>query len=161
MSKRVNEALGAFDGRHVASLKRLVAEGLSESEVRAVLAALPGPHEVSATWVLKALAEADRLSVDAAGKAFGVLGQLTDGDAILHALQMVQHLPGPAGVARKQIETLLDHKKLLVQVWALDAMVRIDPAGGRPLVLEALDAPRASMRARARALLPLVGGAET
>ncbi len=157
----MNEALGAFDGRHVASLNRLVAEGLSEAEVRAVLAALPGPHEVGATWVLKTLAEADRLPVDAAGTAFGVLGQLTKGDAILHVLQMVQHLPGPARAARDQIETLLGHKKLLVQVWALDALARINPEVARALVVEALDAPRASMRARARALLPLVGGSET
>ena len=161
MSKRVNEALGAFDGRHVASLNRLVAEGLSEAEVQAVLAALPGSNEVGATWVLKALAEADRLSVETAGKAFGVLGQLTDGDAILHTLQMVQREPEAALGAKAEIERLLDHRRVLVRVWALDALARIDPEVSRALVLDALDAPQASLRARARALVPLVGEAQT
>ena len=136
----VKSTLARFDGKHVAPLKTLVA---ASSGV--LLAELPGSHEVGASWVLKAKAEAGEIDV----RVFGKLAALSESDAILHVLQMVQLAP-EAGLP--DLEPFLNHKKLLVRVWALDALFRTDPARAAPLIEEALKNPSAAMRARARAL---------
>ncbi len=152
----VGAALRAFDGRHVGPLKTLVQEGLDETGLAALLAAVPGPDEVAATWVLKALVEAEPMPD--VTPVFDVLDEVAAPDAILHILQMVQHRPDQAKSAAGAITALLDHKRGLVRVWALDALVRLSPADPttRNRVMAALTAKEAAMRARARALAELV-----
>jgi HEAT repeat protein len=139
-------ALYAFDGKRVAGLKPLVRADVPDAEL---LAELPGPHEIAASWVLKARLEAGLLG-DAAQKAiFAHLPKLTEPDAILHLLQMVQHAPF---ASVDDVRPLLAHKRTLVRVWALDALGHLAPDEAAPLIEAALDDPSAAMRARARAL---------
>lgn len=122
MTADLGRAFAAFDGRHVAPLRALVADG---PEVRRVLEHVPGPHEVAASWVLKALAEDGRLTqVELAG-FLGRLPLLTEADAILHLLQCAQHAPPPVARAmRDDLVPLYRHPRGLVRVWAFDAYIR-------------------------------------
>lgn len=143
-------ALYAFDGKRVAGLRTLAR---SDTPDEALLAELPGDHEVGASWVLKARAEAGALEEETGKALFDCLPKLTQPDAILHVLQMVQHAPA---AAPDVIKPYLMHKRTLLRVWALDALARVAPNEAVPLVQAALDDPSAAMRARARALLAVV-----
>ena len=134
------KVLASFDGRHVAPLRTLLDAPLAE-----VMAEVPGPYEVAATWVLKAKAERGEI---AAG-VFAKLPDLTQPDAVLHVLQMVQYA---SNERVPDLEPYLVHKKLLVRVWAIDALARTDPVAAAPHLEAALRNPSAAMRARAKAL---------
>lgn len=139
-------ALYAFDGKRVAGLRTLARSNVPDS---VLLAELPGEHEIGASWVLKARAEADALNDEVRHSLFACLPDLTQPDAILHLLQMVQYAPFASADV---IRPLLAHKRTLLRVWALDAMVRVAPQEAAALVYSALDDESAAMRARARAL---------
>lgn len=143
-------ALYAFDGKRVAGLRTLARSNVQDC---ALLAELPGEHEVGASWVLKARAEAGVLSDEVQRDLFAALPGLTAPDAILHLLQMVQHAPFASAEA---IRPFLTNKRTLLRVWALDAMVRIAPEEAAHLVDAALSDESAAMRARARALQDLI-----
>lgn len=142
--------LEAFDGTHVAALKPLVHSDLPDSDL---LSELPGPNEIAASWVLKARLEAGLLDDAACREVFASLSVLSEPDAILHLLQMVQHAPY-ADAAR--VRPFLNHQRVLVRVWALDALARIAPDEAAPLIEAALGDRSAAMRARARALKALI-----
>ncbi|MFN3170161.1 MAG: hypothetical protein ACE37E_05665 [Hyphomicrobiales bacterium] len=140
-------ALYAFDGKRVGGLKALIDADAADADL---LALLPGPHEIAASWVLKARLEAGLLGEAAQNSIYECLPNLSEPDAILHLLQMVQHAPhAEADVIRP----FLTHKRTLVRVWALDALARVAPNEAAPLIKVALDDPSAAMRARARALV--------
>lgn len=139
-------ALYAFDGKRVGGLKTLVNADVPDADL---LALLPGPHEIAATWVLKARLDAGLLGEAAQKAIFAHLRHLTEPDAILHLLQMVQHAPF---ASVDDVRPFLTHKRTLVRVWALDALARLAPDEAAPLIEAALDDPSAAMRARARAL---------
>lgn len=149
---RVGTAFSAFDGRVVAPLRDLAAE-VSERERGEVLAAIAGPDQVAATWVVKHWADKGRLTADEAGFVFSALDRITAADAVLHVLQMVQHFPAEARAALPRFRVHLAHKRVLVRVWSLDAVARCaDRAEARALVEQALSDVSAAMRARGRAL---------
>lgn len=139
-------ALYAFDGKRVAGLRTLARSNEPDA---ALIAELPGEHEVGASWVLKARAEAGVLSDEAKQSFSASLADLTEPDAILHVLQMVQYAPFASADV---IRPFLAHKRTLLRVWALDAMVRVAPQEAAPLVQAALNDESAAMRARARVL---------
>lgn len=140
-------ALYAFDGKRVGGLKALVDTDVADADL---LALLPGPHEIAASWVLKARLEAGLLGETVQNSVYACLPKLSEPDAILHLLQMVRHAPyAPADAIRRY----LTHRRTLVRVWALDAPARIAPDEAAPLVEAALDDLSAAMRARARALM--------
>jgi len=139
-------ALYAFDGKRVGGLKALVETDVADADL---LALLPSPHEIAASWVLKARLEAGLLGQTAQNSIYECLPKLTQPDAILHVLQMVQHAPY---AAVDDVRPYLTHKRTLVRVWALDAVARVAPDEAVPLIEAALDDPSAAMRARARSL---------
>lgn len=149
-------ALYAFDGKRVAGLRALVSSNMPDS---AFLAELPGAHEIAASWVLKARAEAGGLSEEAKASLYDCLPDLTEPDAILHLLQMVQYASPARPTSAEMIRPFLTHKRTLLRVWALDAMARVAPADAAPLVEAALQDESAAMRARARALQGLISSA--
>lgn len=136
----------AFDGKRVGGLKALVDADVADADL---LALLPGPHEIAASWVLKARLEAGLLGETVQNSVYACLPKLSEPDAVLHLLQMVRHAPHAEADA---IRPHLTHKRTLVRVWALDALARIAPDEAAPLIEAALDDPSAAMRARARAL---------
>ena len=152
----LRQQLDAFDGKHTAPLQTIAAEATPDLQ-RQLVREIPGPRETAATWVLKALAEQGRLEEKVAASVFEELAGLSDWQAMLHVLQMVQHHPRAFAVDVDTLRDLLAHPKTLVRAWALDAFVRVGPAGeSRRLVNEALDAKQASIRARARQLAELI-----
>ena len=149
MTKDLLAALYDFDGKHVADLRALARSDVPD---QAFLDEMPGPHEVAASWVLKARAEAGTLTGGVTHGLFASLLKLSEPDAALHVLQMVQHAPhAPADLIRP----FLQHRRTLLRVWALDALARVAPDEAAPLVKAALDDTSAAMRARARALSAL------
>lgn len=149
------DAFEAFDGREVAPLKALVAEG---PVVRRVLEHVPGPHEVAASWVLKAMAERGQMSDAELAGFLGRLSLLTEPDAVLHLLQTAQYAPQlVARALRDDMVPLYRHPKGLVRVWAFDAYIRgaDHPAeldDTRERIRQGLGDRQAAMRARARGL---------
>ncbi|MEL7239238.1 MAG: hypothetical protein AAGK78_10270 [Planctomycetota bacterium] len=153
MAGDLRTALDAFDGKHVAPLKALSRQAATADQ-GALADEVTGPRGVAATWVLKAIAEQGKLRSSIARSVFGELAGLSSWEAILHVLQLVQHAPEEAAEHADVIRDLLDHDKTLVRVWALDAFARVGPhRDAKRLVMEALDAKQASMRARARQLV--------
>ncbi len=155
MEDRLVETFEAFDGRRVATLRTLVA---GEIEPKRVLEHLPGPYEIAASWVMKALAEAGRLSPAELAGFLSRLPLLTEADAILHVLQSAQHAPPPVARAmREDMVPLYRHPRGLVRVWAFDAFVRgsdipAEQADVDARIRQGLGDRYAAMRARARAL---------
>ncbi len=161
----VVEAVLGFDGTHVEELKA-AAEGFASEEAEPLMAFCESETpaiRVAATWIVKALCERGEAGLLDMGRVFDRLGTETEWEALLHLLQSVQYVPGPAIPQRETIEELLNHEKTLVSVWALDALVRIaletgeGLEGARDLVETALSGPKASLRARARQLASILG----
>ena len=152
---RLRTALARFDGKHTAALVK--AEELARDDLAGLVALCSDADvAVAATWVVKALAEKG-VAVDLA-RAFA--GMRVDGpwDAQLHLLQCAQFAPEIVLTRIDVVRALMDARKTLVRVWALDAFVRgadIEPAWraeAARAVDVALDGGAASLRARARAL---------
>ncbi len=152
-NEMVEAALAGFDGRRVAPLKAISQRALSPGAIETLLDNVPGENEIGATWVFKALAEANFLPDRACTHTFAALPRLSEPDAILHVLQMVQYAPE---VARDQVEAfrrLLGHRRTLVRVWAMDAAVRTAvPEEAERLIRAGLADPSKAMLARARRL---------
>lgn len=148
-------ALEEFDGTRVEPLLRAVPE--AKGNLGALVCYCADPRlAVGATWLVKHLAEAGE-DVDFHG-VFQTLGAQDHWAAQLHILQIVQYRPELALAATVQVRALLDAKKVLVRVWALDAFVRIADLDadlrkeGKARVTEAMGATSASLRARAKNL---------
>ena len=163
--KDVLEAVLAFDGKHVDELNS-AAQQFSEADGGALieLCSSSDPlHRVAATWIVKAVLEDGRPEGLDLGSFFVRLEDETEWGALLHLLQSVQLDSRAASKHRDAVRRLLDHRKTLVAVWALDAHVRIAMETGDGLedahrcVEAALAHDKASMRARARHLAPLLG----
>lgn len=153
-------ALARFDGKHTAELKEALPQ--AEADPQALLRACLDPSsEIAATWIAKALIETGREQFEPA-ELFILLPRLSAPEAQLHVLQCIQHAPNAALDQADTVRTLLQNRKTLVRVWALDAFVRIADQRAelqrqaRALVSAALDAKAASERARARKLQEVV-----
>ncbi|MGD1886492.1 MAG: hypothetical protein ACFB01_05090 [Cohaesibacteraceae bacterium] len=70
MVEDVIDLLAAFDGKHVAPLRTLARSNVPS---RDLLRFLPGPHEVAASWVLKARVEGNGLDETIARSVFETL----------------------------------------------------------------------------------------
>ena len=161
----VIEAVLSFDGKHVDDL-RAAARSFTPSDGPVLIelcSSGESAHRVAATWIVKAVLEQGSDASLDLPDFFARLDVETDWEALLHTLQSVQHAPVAASANRAAVRTLLDHKKALVAVWAHDAFVRIALETGdglaeaRQRVEAALVHEKASMRARARHLAPLLG----
>ncbi|MEM7438731.1 MAG: hypothetical protein AAF393_03960 [Pseudomonadota bacterium] len=156
----LKDALDRFDGKHTHELKEALP--LAESQPAELMKLCQDPKtEVAATWVAKALIEQGRASF-APQDFFASLPKVTAWDAQLHILQCVQYAPDAAVEVVAAARTLIDSKKTLTRVWALDAFVRIadlrpeHQKEARALMVKALDGDAASLRARARQLQKVV-----
>ncbi|GAB5449468.1 hypothetical protein [Gymnodinialimonas sp.] len=147
-------ALAAFDGTHTAPLKAVARDDLSPAAVQALVDAVPGPQEIAATWLIKALAEAGRLGAGTLVQVFERLPNITAADAALHILQCAQLAPDAAPLLRPHLSPYYGSKKILLRVWAFDAYCRgADPAEDlSERIKQGLTDRSAAMRARARAL---------
>lgn len=146
MAAEALAVLYAFDGKHVADLRALARTNVSD---KIFLDEMPGPNELAASWVLKARAEIGTLSDHSKLSLFDSLPKLSEPDAVLHMLQIVQHA---SAAPAETIRPFLNHRRTLVRVWALDALARVAPGEAAPLIKAALEDTSAAMRARARAL---------
>ncbi len=152
--KDIAAALAAFDGKHTAPLKAALADDLSPDAEAALIAAVPGPDEVAATWVVKALVEKNRLGQHHLATLFDRLPQITEPDAALHLLQCAQHAPDAARILRPHLVAFYGHTKILLRVWAFDAYCR-GADGSEDLserIRQGLADRSAAMRARSKAL---------
>jgi hypothetical protein len=155
--EEIEDALTRFDGRRMASLRLLVERGVSRAGVGALIDALPGRHEIGASWMLKALGEKGALTPEDLAPVFRSLPHLGEADAILHVLQMVRMDPVAARVIRDRIVPFAGHDRLLVTVWAFDAYCRTakgaeEEADRDARIRQGLTNRSKAMRARARAL---------
>ena len=152
----IEDALIRFDGRRVAALRALVERGVSRDGVEVLIAAMPGRHEIGASWMLKALGEAGRLTRGDLDRVFRTLPHLREADAILHVLQMVRLDPVAARVIRDEIVPFAGHDRLLVNIWAFDAYCRTASASESEdrdaRIRQGLRNRSKAMRARARLL---------
>ncbi len=149
----VKAAFSEFDGRRVAPIRALADADLSAAARVAVLAAVAGPDQIAATWIAKRWAERGALRSAEALEILAALPEMTEPDAILHTLQMVQVFPEEATPALPEFRKHVTHRRALVRTWALDAAVRCAPmAEAKALLSAGLTSPSAAMRARARQL---------
>ncbi|WP_224816260.1 hypothetical protein [Hasllibacter sp. MH4015] len=152
--KDIAAALAAFDGKHTASLKAVLADDLSPEAEAALIAAIPGSDEVAATWLVKALVEKARLGQHHLATLFDRLPDITKPDAALHLLQCAQYAPDAARLLRPHLFLFYGHDKILLRVWAFDAYCRgadaSEDLGDR--IRQGLTNRSAAMRARSKAL---------
>ncbi|QBY02446.1 hypothetical protein E2K80_18260 [Rhodophyticola sp. CCM32] len=158
----IQDALTRFDGVRVAVLQKVLAADLQPEAEEELLARLDGPDQIGATWLVKALAEAGRLSDARMAAVFASLPELTEPDAVLHLLQTVQHAPHAARPHRQVLLRFAAARKLLVRVWAFDAYCRLaegdaERADARERIARALTDRSKAMQARARALARVFG----
>ena len=162
MMDQLDEALSEFDGKHVARL-RAVVDAFDPAQAERLMRVCENGvarETVAASWVIKAVGERGNADAFDWPRLFRVLETAPDWECALHLLQSVQHVAD--GPTDAQIRPWLDHTRLLVRVWALDAFVRLalhddalrDEARARIATAQA-DGP-ASLRARARALEKLL-----
>lgn len=148
----ISAVLAGFDGKHVAPLREAAGKGAPEVFLRH----LAGPHQVAASWCLKAQAEAGRLRDAHYAEVFAALSTLSSADALLHVLQMVQHAPEAARPYRPEFVRLAGHPRLLVTVWAFDAYIRTTRSGEEAdrdaRIRQGLRHRSKAMQARARGL---------
>ena len=158
MADAIDTALGAFDGQHVGPLKAAVEE-FEDGHAGTLMSACESDdarRAVAASWMIKALSESGRVTPFDWSRIWRVLETSPDWECALHLLQTVQH--APHGPTYDQVQPWLDHKRTLLRVWALDALVHV--AGREPRYVDeararvrgALADGPASLRARARAL---------
>ena len=159
----LTQAIDTFDGAAAAVLRSAVTGFVPENAgvlLDGTSSANPR-HAVAATWILKALAE-DGRAPDLA-PFLQTLPDQTDWEAILHLLQIARFAPEAAATQAQTIFDLTHHPKALVRAWALDAYCRAALVDrnlmprARDMVHQALGDDKASIRARARQLAPLVG----
>lgn len=158
------QALLAFDGKQVAPLK----QGLAVAEAGDFLALFDYfAHEnvmvqTGATWLVKvALERGEEVPANVVEAMFDAADQYSHWEPKLHALQSVRYLDFEQIKLEKvaaALPLLSEDKKILVQVWALDAEVRLHIENESQLnrlqqkLNMALEAGPASLKARARQL---------
>ncbi len=165
MVTRLAEAINSFDGRHVDGLRSAAAsfQAAEADDLNALLLSEVSSERAAASWIMRELAKTGRSEFVDWPQAFSVLKHETDWEVLLHLLQSVQLVPEMAMEAHADIERLMSSPKALVAAWALDAYVRLALVGAGDLdvakqhVQDALNASKASQRARARNLASLVG----
>jgi len=156
------DAIMGFNGKHIAKL-RSAAERFRARDATDLAKMCLGADAVAATWVVKALCEKGRANELDLNRVFAALGEDLDWEAALHLLQSVKYAPNAAAPFASAIINFLDHPKVLVRVWALDAFVRLSlvapkyQSDAKVRVNDALSAKAASLRARARVLENLLG----
>jgi hypothetical protein len=150
----IQKALDRFDGRDPAPLRLLLSESLSPTAETTLLAAIPGPDEVAATWLIKALVERGQFSTGHIALAFEAFPTLQTPDAALHLLQCAQYAPDAAPILRPHLTPYYGHSKILLRVWAFDAYCRGAPPDEDLFerIKQGLQQREASMRARSKAL---------
>ena len=168
------EAILSFDGKHVDQLKSAFKGGINASEWVDVASFFDHEHalyQTASTWLIKAALEnAEKVPPEVTSKLLTDKTSFSHWEARLHFLQSIQFL----GVPESELKDLRlfiaqceDDKKTLVQVWALDAFVRLAVTDlsltdeTERKIQSALNHKAASMRARARNLLkdfPQFGG---
>lgn len=158
------QALLAFDGKQVAPLK----QGLAAAEAGDFLALADYfahdnvMFQTGATWLVKgALERSKAVPANVVEAMFDAADQYSHWEPKLHALQSVQYLD-VEHINRENVAAALpalsDDKKTLVQVWALDAEVRLHIENESQLkrlrqkLNMALEGGPASLKARARHL---------
>ncbi|MCF4098909.1 hypothetical protein [Maritalea mediterranea] len=158
------QALLAFDGKQVAPLK----QGLAAADSDDFLALTDYfshdnvVFQTGATWLVKsALERSKEVPANVVEAMFDAADQYRHWEPKLHALQSVQFLDF-AQIKREKVAAALpalsDDKKTLVQVWALDADVRLHVENESQLnrlqqkLNMALEKGAASLKARARQL---------
>ncbi|MEJ6390292.1 hypothetical protein [Gymnodinialimonas ulvae] len=152
-------ALADFDGTHTEPLRALLAEDLSPEAEDALLAALPGPDEVAATWLIKALAGKGRIGQGRIAQAFEAFGELSQPDAALHLMQSAQYAPDAASLLRPHLSPYYGSSGILLRAWAFDAYCR----GAAPeedlseRIRQGLRSRHAAIRARSKALARAFG----
>lgn len=148
----IESALAEFNRRNVAPLRGLASRASAEG----LLQYMTGPHQVAATWCLKAQAERAQLSQEEMARVFSALPELSQPDAILHVLQMVRFSPDLARANRPYFVALAGHAKLLIRVWAFDAYIRTSLPGEEEdrdeRIRQGLQQRSKAMQARARNL---------
>jgi hypothetical protein len=158
------QALLAFDGKQIAPLK----QGLAAAEAGEFLAVTDYfahdnvMFQAGATWLVKgALERSKEIPANVVEAMFDAADQYKHWEPKLHALQSVQYLDLEQ-VNREKVAAALpvlsDDRKTLVQVWALDADVRLHVENESQLnrlrqkLNMALETGPASLKARARHL---------
>ncbi|WP_424982881.1 hypothetical protein [Maritalea sp. S77] len=158
------QALLAFDGKQVEPLK----QGLAASESGEFLALADYfahdnvMFQTGASWLVKgALERGKEVPANVVEAMFDAADHYAHWEPKLHALQSVQYLDFEH-IKREKVAAALpalsDDKKTLVQVWALDADVRLHIENESQLnrlqqkLNMALEAGPASLKARARHL---------
>jgi hypothetical protein len=158
------QALLAFDGKQVVSLK----QGLAAAEAGDFLALADYfahdnvMFQTGATFLVKGALERNKaVPANVVEAMFDAADQYSHWEPKLHALQSVRYLDFEH-INRENVAAALpvlsDDKKTLVQVWALDAEVRLHIENESQLnrlrqkLNIALEAGPASLKARARHL---------
>jgi len=160
VADEIKAALLAFDGRDVAPLRALAAQ---KPDLRRVLEHMPGPQEVAASWVAKALVERGEVGDAELAGLLARLALLREPDAILHVLQCAQYAPvAVARAMRADMGPLYRHPRGLVRVWAFDAYIRgaehpEELSDTTERLRQGLRDRQAAMRARARGLASELG----
>lgn len=158
------QCLLQFDGKHVAPLKQALAAAVVDDFVP--LADYFGHKDAvmqtGSTWLVKGALEKQKdVPTETIEALYLAASQYTHWEPKLHALQSVQYLDFEQ-VNREKVAAALpvlsDDKKTLVQVWALDADVRLHIENESQLyrlrqkLNMALETGAASLKARARHL---------
>ncbi|TDQ66777.1 hypothetical protein ATL17_0781 [Maritalea mobilis] len=158
------QALLAFDGKQIAPLK----QGLAAAEAGDFLSLTDYfahdnvMFQTGATWLVKGALECSKeIPANVVEAMFDAADHYAHWEPKLHALQSVQYLDVEQ-INRKKVAAALpvlsDDKKTLVQVWALDADVRLHIENESQLnrlrqkLNMALEAGPASLKARVRQL---------
>lgn len=158
------QGLLAFDGKRVAPLKQGVAAACPDDflALAAHFTHKKLVFQTGSTWLVKlALERGVRVPSQIVDAMFGAADQYKHWEAKLHALQSVRYLDFKH-ISRENVAAALpalsDEKSVLVQVWALDADVRLHIENESQLnrlrrqLNMALEVGPASLKARARHL---------
>ena len=160
----LDDAILGFDG--ATDGLKAAARAFQASDVEGLEAYLDSSvaqHRIAASWIARAVIENGRGDLLDLPAFFARLEGEAEWQVLLHYVQSVQFAPAAAIPMRAVIVGLLEHPKTLVAVWAMDGLARVALEAGDGLddarlqVEFALSDPRASIRARARHLAPLLG----
>ncbi len=150
----ITRALAQFDGTHTAPLRDVLQDDLSPEARATLVAAIPGPDEVAATWLIKALVERGQLGTGQVAQVFEAFAKISHPDAALHVLQCAQYAPDAAPILRPHLTPYYGSSKILLRVWAFDAYCRGAPPDEdlSARIRQGLRMREASMRARSKVL---------
>ena len=138
----ITRALAQFDGTHTAPLRDVLQDDLSPEARATLVAAIPGPDEVAATWLIKALVERGQLGTGQVAQVFEAFAKIA------------QYAPDAAPILRPHLTPYYGSSKILLRVWAFDAYCRGAPPDEdlSARIRQGLRMREASMRARSKVL---------